>query len=141
MKKVLLGLIIFLFLLFSLGATIVLVQERTVFFGRAFGPSTGPAEIAVENSYLFASPLAAQANGRERIRVTVFILDSQGRGVEGIPVFLGQDERLAVTPVQSTTDSLGRAIFDLVSNSVGDYLIEARAGGQVLLQRVKVSFR
>ena len=73
--------------------------------------------------------------------MTAFILDSQGKGVIGEVVFLGQDERLEITPVQTITDNLGRAIFDISSKTPVDYLIEARVGNKVLPQRVKVSFR
>ena len=131
-KGIVLAIIIFLILLFSLGATITFVEQRTSFFGRAFTP---------ENSYLFASPLSTQAGGKEKIRVTVFLLDSQGKGVYGQPVFLGQDERLEITPVQAVTDELGRAIFDVLAKVPAEYLIEARVENQVLPQRVKLNFR
>lgn len=141
MKKVILGILIIIFLLLALAATVVFIRERTTFFGRAFGPSTSAGEVAIDNSYLFASPLQAQADGKEKIRVTVFILDSQGKGVTGEAVFLGQDERLEIFPVQPVTDDLGRAIFDISARTPGEYLIEARVGNQVLPQRVKASFR
>ncbi len=141
MRKIVLAIFILLILLFSLGATIILVRQRTTFFGRAFTPSTGSGEVVLENSYLFASPLQAQANGKEKIRVTIFLLDSQGKGVYSQPVFLGQDERLEITPVQAVTDELGRAIFDVAAKVPAEYLIEARVNNQVLPQRGKVSFR
>jgi len=135
------ALIVLLVLLFSLIPTVIFLKERTTFFGRAFGPSVNSGEVALENSYLFASPLQAQADGKEKIRVTIFILDSQGKGVYGQPVFLGQDERLETTAIQAVTDELGRAIFDVAAKVPGEYLMEARVGNQVLPQRVRVSFR
>ena len=140
MKKIILGIAIVIFLLLALGATVIFIRQRTAFFGRATSPTTG-GEIAPDNCYLFASPLQAQANGSEKIRVTAFILDSQGKGVIGEAVFLGQNERLEITPVQTITDNLGRAIFDISSKTPAEYLVEARVGSQVLPQRVKVSFR
>ena len=140
MKKIILGIAIVIFLLLALGATVIFIRQRTAFFGRATSPTTG-GEIAPDNCYLFASPLQAQANGSEKIRVTAFILDSQGKGVTGEAVFLGQNERLEITPVQTITDNLGRAIFDISSKTPAEYLVEARVGSQVLPQRVKVSFR
>ena len=98
-------------------------------------------EISLENSYVFASPLSAEIGGREKIRVTVFVLDTEGRGVYGKPVFLGQDERLEITSVQAVTDNLGRAIFDISATTVADYFIEARVENRILLQRAKVNFR
>ncbi len=139
-KGIILALLILLLLLFSLGATIFFINQRTTFFGRATG-SIAVEEVALENSYLFASPLSAQANGQEKIRITVFILDSQGKGVYDKPVFLGQDERVQVKTIQGVTDNLGRAIFDVSSKTVADYLLEATVANQLIPQRVRVSFR
>ena len=134
-------LLIVLLLLFSLGALVVSVQERTSYFGRAAGPSSSTGEAVLENSYLFASPLTAMANGKERIRVTIFILDSQGRGVGGKTVYLGQNEKLVTSSIQAVTDNLGRSIFDITSSTSGEYYLEAGVDNQVLPNRVKVSFR
>lgn len=142
MKKVVVGLIILLFLLFSLGVTVVFVRERTTLFGQAFSPAPyGAGEAAIENSYMFASPLKAQADGKERIRITVLILNSEGWGVAERLVALGQDVRLNINPVQPVTDSLGKAIFDISSVTPGEYYLEARVENKVLPQRVRVSFR
>jgi len=140
-RGIILAIVILLILLFSLGATVVFIRQRTTFFGRAFIPSTSSGGVALENSYLFASPLSAQANSKEKIRITIFLLDSQGRGVYGKPVFLGQDERLETTAIQAVTDELGRAIFDVTAKVPAEYFIEARVDNQVLPQRVRVSFR
>lgn len=141
MKKHTLFLLLIFFLLLSLVLVVIFISQRTSFFGRAYGPGIRPSgQVLIENSYLFASPLVALANGQEKIRVTVFILDEQGRGVAGEKVFLGQDERLKITSVQEVTDNLGRAIFDVSANTPGDYLIEARVGKEVLPQRIKLGF-
>lgn len=143
MKRGVLIILVLLVLLFSLGGLVFFISQRTTFFGQAFGPVKTPkigGQVAIENSYLFASPLRAKANGQEKIRVTVFILDFQGKGVTEEAVFLGQHEQLTITSVQPVTDELGRAIFDISATRGGEYLIEARAGNQVLPQRVKLSF-
>ncbi len=134
-----LALILILFLLLSLIFGVLYFRERTTFFGQATVPIVG--EVSTENSYIFASPLSAQVETKEKIRLTIFVLDSQGRGVNGETVSLGQDARLETTPIQPTTDSLGRAIFDISSASQGEYFIEARVGNKILPQRVKLSFR
>ena len=140
-RGIILAIVILLILLFSLGATVVFIRQRTTFFGRAFTPSTSSGEITLENSYLFASPLSAQANSKEKIRITIFLLDSQGRGVYGQAVFLGQNESLEISSIQAVTDELGRAIFDVSAKNPAEYLIEARVGSEVLPQRVRVNFR
>ena len=139
MKKTTLILLAVFFLLFSLGGLVIFVSQRTTFFGRAYTPRLG-TNFSSQNSYLFASPLRAAADGQEKIRITVFLLDSSGRGVAGQTVLLGQNERLTISPVQPTTDELGRAIFDISSQAAGEYLIEARVGNEILPQRIKISF-
>lgn len=127
-------------LLFSLGGVLFLISQRTTFFGRAYTPAQ-KGNVSFENSYLFASPLEAKADGKEKIRLTVFLLDSSGRGVAQEAVFLGEDERLSIYPVQPLTDELGRAIFDISARVPGEYLMEARVGNKVLPQRVRITFR
>lgn len=139
MKKVGLVILIFLILLLVLGSLVVVISQRTTFFGRAYTPFS-KEEFSLENSYLFASPLSAKANGREKIRLTIFLLDSSGRGVGGQTVFLGEDERLRIYPVQAITDEMGRAIFDVSANTPGEYLMEARVGEKVIPKRVKLVF-
>lgn len=135
------AIVLLLLLLFALGAGMWLVRRQTVFYGRASSPSVDRGEPVLANSYLFASPLRAAAGGQEMVRVTVFVLDDQGRGVEGKLVELGQAAGLEVAAVQAQTDYLGRALFDLAGSAAGEYHVEAAVEGQVLPQRVKVSFR
>jgi len=140
-KGIVTALVLLLIVLLSLWLTVFFINQRTSFLGRASSPSLSSGEIALDNSYIFASPLSAKADGKEKIRITVFILDSQGKGVYGQPVFLGEDERLEVKEVQTITDNIGRAMFDVSSFIVTDYFVEASVNNQVLPQRVKVSFQ
>lgn len=140
MKKYLLLGLILLILLLGLSVTVVFVSQRTSFFGRAFTPTTG-GEISLQNSYLFASPLTAAADGKERIRLTVFVLDNQGRGVYDQTVVLIKDASLTVTAVQPTTDELGQAVFEVATLSVGEYFLQVQAGGRLLSQKARVVFR
>lgn len=137
----LLVLLLIILLLFSLVLTVFYISQRTTFFGRAFSSIESSGDVALENSYLFISPLSAQSGGKEKIRLTVFLLDNQGRGVANQAVFLGQNEKLEVTIVQGVTDNLGRAYFDISAFSSGDYLIEARVDNLILPQRVKLNFK
>jgi hypothetical protein len=139
MKKTFIAVLIICLLLLGLGGLLFVFSQRTTFFGRAYTPG-GETNFSPKNSYLFASPLRASADGQEKIRLTVFLLDSSGRGVAGQTVFLGQNENLTVSAVQPTTDELGRAIFDISAQTAGEYLIEARVGNEILPQRVKISF-
>lgn len=137
----LLVLLLIILLLFSLILTVFYIGQRTTFFSRAFSSIESSGDVALENSYLFISPLSAQSGGKEKIRLTVFLLDNQGRGVANQAVFLGQNEKLEVTIIQGVTDNLGRAYFDIAAFSSGDYYLEAKTNNQILPQRVKLNFK
>jgi len=85
--------------------------------------------------------LQAKAGSGEKIRVSVFLLDDQGKGVADKEVTLGQDPRLIITAVQPITDSLGRALFDIESKTVADFFIEAFVNAQAIPQKVRLSFK
>jgi len=96
--------------------------------------------LSLDNSYIFASPLRAKT-GSEKIRVTVFILDEHGLGISGKNVSITGGDLLQVTPIQPTTDSQGRATFDIASaTSPGTFVIQASTGGVTLTQKATISF-
>lgn len=134
-KAIIIIFIIILFLLLFL--VVYFVQRQTTISGKA----SGSGEPSLENSYLFASPLYASSGGVEKIRVTVFVLDSQGFGVSGRKVVLGQSPNLVSQTVQNSTDSYGKAVFDVSSMTPGEYLIEVAVDNQNLNQKLHVAFR
>lgn len=134
-KIIIIIFIIILILLLFLG--VYFVQKQTTTTGKA----SGAGEPSLENSYLFASPLYASSGGVEKIRVTVFVLDSQGSGVSGRRVVLGQSPNLTVQAMQNTTDGYGKAVFDTSSLTSGEYLIEAAVDNQTLNQKLRLTFR
>lgn len=130
--------IFFSFLLILVAATVA--TQRTSFTGRASSPGSG-ALLSLENSYLFASPLSAEANGESIIRITVFLMNSQGLGVAGQKVVLKSSGLVNITATAETTYNFGRATFDLTANTPGDYTISAAVSGAILPQTVPVVFR
>ena len=126
-------------LLLFLLVGIYLVNRRTSLSSRAYAP-LDTSSVSVENSYLFASPLNASVGG-EKIRISIFILNKQGIGLEGKPVSLGQNSDLKIEALQTTTDFLGKAIFDVSATKPGLYYLEAAVAGQALPQRVAVTFK
>jgi len=122
-----------LLLAFSLFANI-----RLIVSSRA--SSTG-MEFSIENSYLFASPLEAAANGREKIRVTVFVVNREGRGVPNSQVLLRKSPELVLEQINSLTDSYGRAVFDLSTTKPGEYLVGATLSGKALGESLKLVFQ
>lgn len=142
-KKILLaGIIISLFIIVL---ALSIANSRTSFFGRAASSSSSAriaGNLSLENSYLFASPISAAADGSSAIRVTVIVLNDQGLGVGGREITLKtSDGSLKITPVSPTSDTFGRAIFDLSSSSPGNYTITAEVSNAALPQTVSVAFR
>ena len=137
--KLILTLLAVFVILLALILLLYFVQKRTSIFGRAYsGSQTNTVELA--NSYIFASPLKAKANGVEKMRVTVFVLDSRGSGVIGRKVTLGTTIGMDTDIVQSITDDLGKAVFDISSVKPGLFIIEAQVDGQAIPQKVNVHF-
>jgi len=139
-KALIISIIILIILLLLLVVSIYVVRLRTQTTGKAYGPTDSTQTIELANSYMFASPLRAKADGQERIRLTVFILDSQGKGVGGKEVNLGNQVAISVDSIQPTTDEVGKAIFDITSASPGLFIIEASVEGNTLPQRVNINF-
>lgn len=124
------------FLIFSLVAVLFLIFKTTGFAPKA--SSSSP--VALENSYLFASPLQAKADGQEKIRITVFILDGKGLGISNQNISLNDISYIKIENIQSTTDSYGKAIFDLTSTMPKQSKIQAKIGKDTIPQPVTVTF-
>jgi len=136
MQKALLFLILFSTIL-MLFAGFFFFYEAQYFSSRA---SMNQTSFSVENSYVFLTPLKAKADGKQRIRVSVFILNSQGLGVIGKKVILGLDPSIKLDAVQETTDSLGKAIFDLSTTNAGEYYLEVSVDETKLTQKTHLAF-
>lgn len=141
-KKSFLYIFLFVFLLVVAYIVLTLSAGRTNFFGRA----SGSGVLTATNSYVFASPLSARKG--DKIRVTVFALDGQGRGVPNKGVLINCKDLTACrtggvmfTDVQSQTDTLGQAIFDVVAARDGQYEIEAQVAGITIPQTVTITFQ
>jgi len=96
--------------------------------------------FSVDNSYVFITPLRARANGQEKIRVTVFVLDDKGLGVMGKKVFLDQDEALNIEEIQALTDNFGKSYFDVTSSKTGEYYLKVLVDDSELKQKTHLSF-
>lgn len=127
----LVGLILFFVVLFFVG-------RQLIFTSRA---STSNTSLPTrENSYIFASPIQAQGNGQEKIRINVFLLNSQGLGVSQKQVTLSSTPSLNIEAVQPQTDDFGKAIFNLSSSIPGKYQISASTSDFTLKQQLFVLF-
>ncbi len=106
---------------------------------------TGRANVteyvfSLDNSYLFVTPLQAKANGEEKVRVTVIVLNNQGLGVLGRKVTLGTDSNLVIETVQGLTDDYGKTVFDVMGNKAGDYYLDVVVDNTLLPQKAHLSY-
>lgn len=137
---IIVSLVIVLVILLGLFVSVYLTRQQVTFRSKASGAVDNGA-VSIANSYIFASPLRAKAGNDEKIRVTVFVLDSKGLGVYGRTVgIINGDDFLSASVVQSTTDDLGKAIFDITSPKAGVFTLGAQVDGVLLIQEVKVTF-
>lgn len=126
-------------LLIILGLSLIALTNRTSIFGLASQIGTD-SEISYDNSYVFASPLSAKTSNSEKIRITVFVLNSKGLGVSTREVNIKSDPGISVYPIQNITDNYGKAVFDIVSQNPGEYLLEAEIANVKISQDVTVTF-
>lgn len=136
MKKTLIFLS-FILLILGLFSLAFWFYEVRFFVGRA---SISQQSFSPENSYLFVTPLRAKANEKEKIRVTIFVLNNQGLGVAGKKVFIGRDQNLYVDEIQALTDNFGKAVFDISASRPGEYYLEVKVEDKVLPQKAHLSF-
>lgn len=130
--------VIIIFLSIALAASIFLVLRTTVFYGKASTLNT--SSVVLENSYLFASPIQAKADGKEQIRITVYLLDGRGVGVASQKVNLILPANVTAKEVQNISDETGKAIFDLSSTTANSFNVSAVTNSKELPQKVRVSF-
>ena len=131
--------LILIVFLVTLGILVYYIRFRTSITPKASTLNI-TSIVSISNSYVFASPLRAKANG-DLIRVTVFLLDDEGNGIFDKKVSLRVLEgQLDIKEVQSLTDETGKAIFDVASSTIGTYNLEAFTTDIVLPQKVKVIY-
>lgn len=137
MSKIL-KLIILIVLLFSLFFSSYYLAQITVLNSRA---SNYVTILSPDNSYVFASPVAAKADNDQRIRITIFLLSNQGLPVVGVTVKLTTSRQTVnIIQVSPQTDETGKAYFDLSSTQAGPATIIASVESQPLPQKITVSF-
>lgn len=136
------GLVVSFVFLFWLASSVV--PKVLLYLTKA---TSRPGNFSLANSYVFASPLVAAADGEEKIRVNVFLLDDKGKGVpdKTVSLFLapkgGEGGTPQVISIQPQTNDYGQAIFDLTSTFPGQFIVEAQISGLSLPQTVTVTFK
>jgi len=115
-----------------------LVARTTIFVKKA--AVGNQSTVVLENSYVFTSPLQAKADGKEKMRLTIFILDGRGIGVANQNITIQTSSKITILEIQSTTDETGKAVFDLTSESAGQFNVSAVTPSGTVPQQVKVMF-
>ena len=101
---------------------------------RAANPNKKPSP---QTSLLFAWPLTIDADGKAKSEISVFIRDADGKALEGQPVRITSSIGLIGQP-NTTTDSAGKAVFNLTSTTKGIANIEAFVDNTKLLKKITV---
>ena len=130
-------LIIIGFLSIALIASLFVVVRTTTTYQRAASTSS---TVTLENSYLFASPIQAKADGKEMVRLTIFLLDGRGLGVANQTVTLDLPSSVTVKNQQEISDSSGKTFFDISSTIAQSINVTAKVGTSKLPQKVRVVF-
>lgn len=124
-------------ILIVLGLLLAVFRTNVTYLGRA----TDQKDSSLVHSYFFASPLIVQSGGQEKIRVSAFLLNEQGRGVEGQQIQVASTPSLNISSVQPLTDRYGQAIFEASSPQPGRFAVSASFQGQPFPQTVTLTFR
>lgn len=121
--------------LFFLGFMAVKVVPSIFVTWTKAAPST---KVSLANSYLIGGNILAKADGIDKCVVNVFVLDNGGKGVGGVMVTL---DGMEGNTIESVSDKDGKAIFNIVSNKEGQFILSAIVGGAPLEKSLKVTFR
>lgn len=136
MKKNYVPIILGVVCLFTLALSFFWLYGSRVFISRA----TGSGIFSSQNSYLFQSPLSAQADGIEEITIYGFLLDDKGLGVNGKKTDLVGADELIIKSASAVSDTTGKVIYRISSTKKGIFKVQISVDGSVLPQEANVTF-
>lgn len=97
------------------------------------------SKVSLNDSYFIGNAILAKADGIDKCSVNVFVLDKTGKGIKGVNV------ALLGLPDGKTEESMsgidGRASFEFVSSTEGQFTLNVSINGVPLDKSVKVTFR
>lgn len=96
-------------------------------------------KVSLNDSYFIGNAILAKADGVDKCSVNVFVLDKTGKGIKGVKVLLSglPDDKSE----ESLSGNDGRASFEIVSTTEGQFTLTASINGVPLDKSVKVTFR
>ncbi len=96
-------------------------------------------KVSLSDSYVLGERLLAKADGEDKCKVNVFLMDDAGRAVPGKAVVLsGMD---GIVENSGVSDGNGRVAFEMVSGKEGQFELGATVEGVEIPQTVMVTFR
>jgi len=96
-------------------------------------------KVSINDSYVIGGKILAKADGVDKCRVDVFVVDSTGKGITGKRVSLEGLESI-VESVKMSGDN-GLASFEITSLKEGQFELNAGIEGVPMPRTVKVTFR
>lgn len=118
MKNLFMSLLLVLLLVVLLGSGYLLYEEKTfILQSRATNDV-----ISGDNSLAVSTPTCVAPDGLEITRLHVYCLNSQGLGKPNTIVTVSPTDAaldLQIRAIQATTDSTGKATFDITSSTEG----------------------
>ena len=104
-----------------------------------FSKAAPATKISIDDSYVLGSKILARADGEDKCKINVFLMDEKRKGVAGKKVELVGAKNIAV--VNDLTDNNGMASFEIDSDEAGQFELVAVAEGVPLNKGVTVTFR
>jgi hypothetical protein len=135
MDKTLLSLLLVFFLAFTIFTSIIIFGKPLAQYTRASQDTT----VSAQSSLIFAWPLNVEANGQSISTITVFARTNTGKSIPDKQVRLTTSIG-AVKQPETTTDSEGKALFQLTSSTAGLAEIQAIVDNITIDKSISVKF-
>jgi len=130
---ILIGSIVGLALIYVLASQVI--PKTLVTFTKA-APSS---KISLGESLMLGEKILARADGTDKCKVNIYVLDGTGKGIVGKRVALEGAE--GIDPKEVVSNSEGKAAFSISSNIEKQYDLTAKIEGVELTKSIKVTFR
>jgi len=95
--------------------------------------------VSLADSYVIGEKILARADGEDKCKVNVFLMDKEGRSVPGKEIELTGMEGIVTD--KAISDTNGKVSFEMSSNKEGQYDLKARVEGVEMNRGVTVIFR
>jgi len=97
------------------------------------------SRVSFADSYVIGEKLLARADGKDKCKINVFLMDKDGRAVPGKAVMLTGME--GIVENNGMSDKNGKTSFEMVSKDENQFELRATVEGVEIPQSVTVTFR